>query len=202
MHPNSAFRWDDRAALRGFAEAVGFGMLFAATPDGPRVAHLPFVFLDEDRIGFHLARGNGIVKHLDGRDALLVVNGPEGYISPDWYRLDNNQVPTWNYLAAEFEGPVARLEADALIAQVDALSALQEMQLQPKPVWTRAKMDEGRFEKMLGAIHGFELRVTAWRGTAKLAQNKPEAARLNAADAAEAAGNRALAHLMRELPNG
>lgn len=202
MHPNSAFRWDDRAALRGFAEAIGFGMLFAATPDGPRVAHVPFVFLDEDRIGFHIARGNGIAKHLDGSDALLVVNGPDGYVSPDWYRLDNNQVPTWNYLAAEFEGPVSRMETAALVAQIDALTAAQESRLAPKPVWTRDKMDEGRFEKMIEAVQGFELRVAGWRGTAKLSQNRTEAARLNAADAAEAAGNRALAHLMRELPNG
>mgnify|MGYP003594927826 CR=1 FL=1 len=202
MHPNSAFRWDDRAALRNFAEAIGFGMLFAATPDGPRVAHVPFVFLDESRIGFHIARGNAIAKHLDGRDALLVVNGPEGYISPDWYQLDNNQVPTWNYLAAEFEGPVSRMEAAGLVTQIDALTAVQETRLAPKPVWTRSKMDEGRFEKMIEAVQGFELRVAGWRGTAKLGQNRPEAARLNAAEAAEAAGNRALAHLMRELPNG
>jgi transcriptional regulator len=202
VHPNSAFRWDDRAALRGFAEAIGFGMLFAPTPDGPRVAHVPLVFLDEGRIGFHIARGNGIAKHLNGSDALLVVNGPDGYVSPEWYQLDNNQVPTWNYLAAEFEGPVKRMETGRLIAQIDALTAAQESQLAPKPVWTRDKMDEGRFEKMLGAIQGFELRVTGWRGTAKLSQNKPEAARLSAAGAAEAAGNCALAHLMRELPNG
>ena len=202
MHPNSAFRWDDHAALRGFAEAIGFGMLFAATADGPRVAHIPFVFLDADRIGFHVARGNGIAKHLDGRDALLVVNGPDGYVSPDWYELDNNQVPTWNYLAVEFEGTLSRMETAGLVAQMDALTATHESRLSPKPVWTRSKMDGSRFEKMIEAGHGFELRITGWRGTAKLSQNKTEAARLNAARAAQASGNRALAHLMRELPNG
>lgn len=202
MHPNSAFRWEDRAALRSFAEAVGFGMLFAATPDGPRVAHIPFVFLDADRVGFHVARGNGITKHLDGRDALLVVNGPDGYVSPDWYELDNNQVPTWNYLAVEFEGPVSRMETAGLVDQMDRLTATHESRLSPKQVWTRGKMDGGRFEKMLDAIQGFELRISGWRGTAKLGQNKTEAARLNAARGAESSGNRALAHLMRELPNG
>ena len=109
MHPNSAFRWDDRDALRAFAREVGFGMLFAATPDGPRVAHLPFVFLDDDRIAFHTARGNVIAKHLDGTEALFVVNGPDAYISPDWYELGNDQVPTWNYLALEMQGPVRQI---------------------------------------------------------------------------------------------
>lgn len=201
MHPNSVFRWDDRGALRSFAEAVGFGMVFASTPDGPRVAHVPFVFLDESRIGFHLARGNGIAKHLDGGDALLLVNGPDGYISPDWYGIDD-QVPTWNYLAAEFEGPVKQMNSDELVAQVEALSMMQEERLAPKPAWTRDKMSDGLFMKMMGAIRGFEIRVAGWRGTSKLGQNKSEVVRLRAADAVESVGNKALAHLMRELPNG
>jgi transcriptional regulator len=27
----------------------------------------------------------------------LIVNGVDGYISPDWYGIDG-QVPTWNYV--------------------------------------------------------------------------------------------------------
>ena len=173
-------------------------MVFAATPDGLRVAHVPFVFLADDRIGFHLARGNGLTRHLDGQEALYVINGPDGYISPDWYGLDD-QVPTWNYLALELEGPVRRMSQDELVAQVDALSAEQEARLSPKPVWTRGKMSSGLFERMTGAIVGFELSIRAWRGTAKLGQNKDAESRRKAADAAEAAGRPAIAHLMREF---
>ena len=199
MHPNAAFRWDDRDALRAFAREIGFGMLFAGTPDGPRVAHLPFVFLDDDRIAFHTARGNGIAKHLDGTEALFVVNGPDAYISPDWYELGNDQVPTWNYLALEMQGPVRRMSDDELTAQADALTAEQEARLAPKPEWTRHKMSDGLFAKMRGAIIGFEMRVTAWRSTAKLGQNKPKEARDRVADALDARGQKAMALLMREL---
>ena len=199
MHPNAAFRFDDRDALRAFAREIGFGTVFAATPDGPRVAHVPFVFLDDDRIGFHLARGNGLTKHLDKAEALFVVNGPDGYISPDWYGMDD-QVPTWNYLALELQGPVRRMSADELTAQVDALTIEQESRLAPKPEWTRAKMSAGLFDKMLGAIVGFEMAVTAWRSTAKLGQNKPADVRNLAADALDARGNKAVALLMRQLP--
>ena len=199
MHPNAAFRFDDRDALRAFAHEIGFGTVFAATPDGPRVAQVPFVFLDDDRIGFHLARGNGLTKHLDKAEALFVVNGPDGYISPDWYDMDD-QVPTWNYLALELQGPVRRMSADELTAQVDALTVEQESRLAPKPEWTRAKMSAGLFDKMLGAIVGFEMTVTAWRSTAKLGQNKPADARNLAADALDARGNKAVALLMKQLP--
>ncbi len=200
MHPNAAFRWDDPDALRLFAREIGFGMLFAATPDGPRVAHVPFVLLDDDRIGLHVARGNGIAKHLDGAEALFVVNGPDAYISPDWYEMDHNQVPTWNYLAVEMQGPVRRMSQDELVAQVDALSAEQERRLAPKAEWTRQKMDAAIFDKMTGAIIGFELRVTAWRSTAKLGQNKPAEARARVAHQLDAQGRNAIAHLMRNLP--
>ena len=199
MHPNSSFRWEDRDALRAFAREIGFGTIFAATPDGPRVAHVPFVFLDEDRIGFHLARGNGLTKHLAGMEALFVVNGPDAYISPDWYGLDHNQVPTWNYLALEMQGEVAKLDQDGLIAQVEAVTSAQEARLSPKPEWSRDKMDSGVFDKMLGAITGFEMRITAWRSTAKLGQNKPAEAREKVARALDKRGQKAIALLMRNL---
>ena len=50
---------------------------------------------------------------------------------------------------------------------------------------------------MRRAIVGFRLEIAAWRGTIKLGQNKPEAARLAAADGAEASGRRGIAHWMR-----
>jgi transcriptional regulator len=199
MHPNSAFRWDDRDAMRAFAAEIGFGQLFLTTPDGPHVAHVPFVFLDDDRIAFHLARGNAIAKHLDGAEALFVINGPDGYISPDWYGIDD-QVPTWNYVALELQGVARKMDEAALIAQADALSEMQEKRLAPKPVWTRGKMADGLFDKMLRAIVGFEMEATAWRSTVKLGQNKSAEVRAAAADGAEAAGNPAIAHLMRNLP--
>lgn len=199
MHPSAAFRWEDRGAMRAFAAEIGFGMLFLGTPDGPRVAHLPFVFLDDDRIGFHIARGNALTKHLDGAEGLFVVNGPDGYISPDWYGTDD-QVPTWNYVALELQGPLRKMDEAELTAQIDALSENQEARLVPKPVWTRNKMTDGYFDKLLRGIFGFEMTVTAWRSTAKLGQNKTAEVRAAAADGAEAAGNRAIAHLMRNVP--
>lgn len=199
MHPNSTFRWEDRAAMRALVCELGFGQLFAATPDGPRVAQVPVVWLDDDTLGLHVARGNGITRHLDGATGLFTALGPDGYISPDWYRLGPDQVPTWNYIAVELEGTMRRMSDDKLVAQLDQLSAEQEAKLAPKAPWTRDKMDTKLFAKMTTAIVGFRLEIQAWRGTLKLGQNKPEAARLSAADGAEASGRRGIAHWMRSL---
>ena len=61
-------------------------------------------------------------------------------------------------------------------------------------------MADGYFEKMLRGILGFHMDITAWRGTCKLGQNKPDAARNAAADGAEQAGKADIADLMRHLP--
>lgn len=184
--------------MRAFVREIAFGQLFAATTDGPRLAQVPAVWTGDTTLGLHLARGNALTRHLDGATAVLAVLGPDGYISPDWYGLDVDQVPTWNYAAVELEGTVRRMDRDALVAQVDELTAEHEARL-PKAAWTREKMDPRRFDAMLNGITGFTLEVTAWRGTLKLGQNKPDAARLAAADASDAAGRRGIAQLMRGL---
>lgn len=199
MHPNSTFRWEDRVAMRALVAELGFGQLFAATADGPRVAQVPVVWLDQDTLGLHVARGNGIVRHLDGATGLFTALGPDGYVSPDWYGLGPDQVPTWNYVAVELEGTMRRMSDDELVAQLDQLSAEQEGKLAPKAPWTRDKMDPKLFGKMTTAIVGFRLEIAGWRGTLKLGQNKPDAARLSAADGAEASGRRGIAHWMRSL---
>lgn len=171
MHPNAHFAWTDIAAMHAFVTARAFGHIFTQTPDGPMVAHAPVVVTADGNLQFHLARANRLVPHLDGATALISVAGDYAYVSPDWYTKPD-QVPTWLYRAVEADGTVRRLDRDGLIAQLDALSTAMEQPLAPKPVWTRGKMTEGKFEAMLPGIVGFEMQVTAMRGTLKVNQHK------------------------------
>ena len=197
MHPNPAFRSDDRALAETLIDELGFAMVFLTTPDGPRVAHTPLVSAGDGTVRFHLSRGNALTKHLADAEALVVVNGPDGYVSPRWY-ADPNQVPTWNYVALELEGPVRRLDGPETTALLDALSARHEARIAGAP-WTRDKMDPARFRQLLGGIVGFELEVHAWRPTLKLSQNKPADDRQRVADGLEASGAAGIAQLMRRL---
>jgi len=199
MHPNSAFRprQDDLAEL--LVREIGFAAIFAGTPDGPRVAHAP-VLLADDRatLQFHLARGNALTRHLDGASALAVVQGPDAYVSASWY-TDPDQVPTWNYVAIEMEGVARKLDDAELVAQLDTLSANHEARVGANPPWTRTKMNPALFSKITGAITGFEIRITAWRPTIKLSQNKSADERERVIEGIEATGHGALAQLMRHL---
>ena len=193
MHPNPRFRetgdWLDFADVRGFAH------IFAATPAGPMAVHAP-VTREESTLNFHVARGNRIAAHLDGAAVVASVVGVDGYISPNWYADRTNQVPTWNFVAVEIEGVANALDDAGLIAQLDALAARHEPRVNPGNPWTRGKMDDAVFARMLGAIRGFRIEVTAIRETVKLSQHKSDADQAATVAGLHAAGQHALADAM------
>lgn len=194
MHPDPAFR-PDQASLLEQAAAIGFAHLFVATPTGPMVAHAPLT-PHGDRLRFHLARYNRLHPHLDGATVLASIGGQDGYISPNWYERPGNQVPTWNYVTIEVEGIARSLPEAALLDQLDTLADRHE----PRPApWTRAKTDPAAIATMLRAIEGFEIEVTAIRGTTKLSQNKNAADRAGVIAGLRDRGEYALADAMAAL---
>jgi transcriptional regulator len=196
MHSNRSFHWADREAMLAFIGEISFAHLFAAAPEGPLVAHAPLVVTRDGNLRFHLSRANPLARHLDGAIALASLAGPDGYISPDWYGIDD-QVPTWNYVTVEARGPVRLLSDTDLVALLDDLSAAHEARLAPKRPWTRAKMGPGLFDGMLKSIIGFEMAVETLNGTRKLGQNKKPEQIENAAAGLAGAGRSDMAALMR-----
>jgi transcriptional regulator len=197
MHPNPLFRTDDRALLEALIDEVGFGMVFAQTSDGPRVAHTPLLSTGDGAVQFHLARGNALTRYLPGQEALVVINGPDAYVTPRWY-ADPNTVPTWDYVALELEGPVRKMAEEGLVGLLDALVERHEARI-PGDAWTRDQVEEANFHRMLCVIVGFEMEVRAWRPTLKLSQNKSAEDRATIADGLDAHGSPALAALIRTL---
>lgn len=173
MHPDPAFAMTS-AAAQTFARDVAFAHVFVSGPAGIAVIHAPVIVTAAGDLHLHVSRRNRAVPMLAGARALASFGGTGAYVSPDWY-VAEGQVPTWNYVAVEAEGTVEPLDEAALVAQVDAVGDDHEARLSPKPAWTRDKMPDGRFDAMLRAIAGYAIRVEAWRGTAKLSQNKPPA---------------------------
>lgn len=202
MHPNKLFGAEDRHQLFAFVKERGFGTIVAQTSDGLRGVSVPFVTdVGADRLRFHISRGNRLVSAFGAEcDVMVIVNGPDAYVSPDWYE-SANQVPTWNYVAVHLQGICRPLPEDALPIQLDDLSAHFEAQLAPKAPWTTAKMDPRIYERMRGHILPFEIEVTAIEGTWKLSQNKHGAdyeGAIAGLEGAGDAGSAAIAKLMRE----
>lgn len=203
MHPNPVFRRQSREWALAFARERGFGALTVAGPEGVLAAHVPFV-LDEDRVLAHLVRVNPLARHLRDRpaDALLIVSGPDGYVSPDWYG-EAQMVPTWNYVAVHLRGELRLLDDAALRPILDRLSHAFETRLAPKPPWKTDKVDDGLLNRMMRQIVPVEMSLEAVDSTAKLNQNRRDAARAGAAAALAAGGSpgmetETLAALMQE----
>lgn len=202
MHPNPLFRTEDRGACERLIEDIGFGMVFAATPDGPRVAHTPLLSDGGDgesrwTVRFHLARSNAVTRHLDGATALVVVNGPDAYISPRWY-ANRNTVPTWDYVALELEGQVRQMDDAGLEAFLHAAIARHEGKLSGIP-WRAEEASEQMWAGLFRGIAGFELEVLAWRPTFKLSQKKSAGERAQIAQGLDTAGHAALADRIRNF---
>jgi transcriptional regulator len=203
MHPNPAFRKVNDDATLAFLRARAFGVLAVNAEGGPLLSHVPFLMSeDATSADMHLVRSNPIAR-LDDVPAVIAVSGPDGYVSPDWYGIDD-QVPTWNYVAVHIRGRLGRLPDGAMRDMLDRQSAAYETRLLPKRPWTADKMSAGALDRLMRSIRPFRLRVERIDATWKLNQNKPESARHAAAAAIAGAGvgqeTGALGRLMRDPP--
>jgi transcriptional regulator len=199
MHPAPYHQEDDRAKLEAHLADYSFATLCVAAEGRPLLAQVPVVLRrlpDGLVLDFHVAKRNAMAPFLvEGVRAVALSAGPHAYVSPDWLAGHNN-VPTWNCVSVEAEGPLTPLGPDDLIALLDDLSLQEEARLAPKKPWTRDKADADYIERLVGIIAGARLHIERLEGTIKLSQNKSEADR---AAVAAALGDNAIAGLMRAL---
>jgi len=207
MHPSPAFRQTPEARNIAFVRQRSFGTLAISADDGPLLSHIPFQLSEDGKLlEAHLIRSNPILPLLkEPQKAVVSVLGADGYISPDWYGIDD-QVPTWNYIAVHVRGTL-RLGDPAEIPDVlDRVSQNMEERLLPKPVWKREKMSGDVFERMTRQIMPIFMDVETIDGTWKLSQNKPEGVPTRAAQHLQETGfgseTEELARLMKSTEFG
>lgn len=207
MHPNPIYHTADTARNLAYARERGFGVLTIAGADGPLVSHVPFLLSQDGALAeLHLVRSNPIVRALSGpAKAILAVSGPDSYISPDWYGMED-QVPTWNYVAVHLKGTLELAPPDTMRDLLDRQSAAYESRLAPKVPWKVEKVSAPTLDRLMRMIVPCRMAVTAVDGTWKFSQNKPDAARESAAAMAETYGFgsevRVLAAMMRGARGG
>ncbi|MFK7761889.1 MAG: FMN-binding negative transcriptional regulator [Roseobacter sp.] len=203
MHPNPVFHTQNIVQNLAYARDRAFGVLAVNGEHGPLLSHIPFLLDDDGKtLWLHLVRSNPIVRALkEPRRATIAVSGPNSYISPDWYEVDD-QVPTWNYVAVHISGPLELRPQEELHALLDRQSAFFENRLQPKTPWTTDKMSDGVMDRMMRAIVPCRMEVSAVEGTWKLNQNKPDDVRQKAAEYVEAFGQGVDLHILAALMRG
>jgi transcriptional regulator len=160
-------------ALHGLIRAYPFATLVTRAADGLTANHLPFERVGEVLHG-HVARGNELAQ-LDGAQVLLVFQGPDGYISPNWYPSKHEtgrEVPTWNYAVVHVHGRLRVIDDTTWLRRLLETLTDHHEAGQPQP-WKISDAPEDHIEKSLRAIVGLEVAIDRIEGKFKLSQNHP-----------------------------
>lgn len=193
----------DPVRLRDLVAAHGWATLVSATGGGPVVSHLPVIPDpeapgDELTILGHLARADAELHELGRHDVVVIIEGPEGYISPGTYHAAP-YVPTWNFVVAHLHGRPDVLDAEQTYRVLERTVEHFEAG-RPEP-W-RLETVEDYAQEIAPYATGFRLRPARVAGKHKLSQDKPHEVALRAAAALDVDGphgNRALAAAMRRV---
>ena len=159
--------------LHGLIRDYPFATVVANAAGGLAANHLPFELVGGVLHG-HVARGNELAQ-LDGAEVLLVFQGPDGYISPNWYptkQETHREVPTWNYAVVHVHGRLKVIDDAAWLRRL--LETLTDRHEAGQPQrWKITDAPDDHIEKSLRAIVGLEVAVERIEGKFKLNQNHP-----------------------------
>jgi transcriptional regulator len=212
MYVPRHFKPDDEA-VRELLRHVGAADLITATADGILSTMLPLVH-DEpaSRTGLglwgallgHVARNNGQWRAPAIGDAMVIVRGPDAYISPGWYatkREHGRVVPTWNYITAHVYGRLVVHDDPAWVeANVRRLTAQHEAG-RDSP-WSVDDAPEAYIAGQLKAIVGVEVVIDRVEAKFKLSQNRSDADIAGAIEGLEERGEQGVSAAMRDLGRG
>jgi transcriptional regulator len=174
--------------------------LITATENGLLATFLPLIHEPASaspdagpagRLMGHVARNNAQWKTPALDEALVIVRGPEAYISPSWYATKAEHgrvVPTWNYITAHIHGRlVVHDDRRWVEANVRALVARHEAR-QPRP-WSVEDAPDAYIDGQLKAIVGVEVVISRIEAKLKLSQNRSKADVAGAIDGLRAVGD-------------
>jgi transcriptional regulator len=171
---------EDEQEIRAMVAGIGSAQLVTVGPDGYPLATLLPVIWEGDTVIAHMARANPHWTQIeDGSPVLLVVAGPQAYISPSWYASKTEHgrvVPTWNYSTVQISGRArTHQDADWLRAAVNDL--VERHEAHREVPWSTADAPGKYITGQLRAIVGIEIAVERVEGKAKLSQNRSTADR-------------------------
>ncbi len=188
MYSPQHFDPPDAQALRALIDAAPLATLVVMTPQGLDANLIPMEFAPDEgphgTLRGHVARANPLWREaLPEHEALAVFQGPQAYISPNWYptkRKHGKVVPTWNYMVVQARGTLRAIDDTTwLRALVGRLTDRHESR--SAVPWQVSDAPADYIAQMLGAIVGIEIRLSALSAKWKLSQNRGHADRLGVA---------------------
>lgn len=177
MYLPKHFQADPRQT-RELLSGIRAADLVSPTADGLFATFLPLLY-DEAAEGLgslvgHVARKNDHWRLAPSGESLVIVHGPDAYISPGWYaskREHGRVVPTWNYLTAHIHGQLV-IHDDPVWLERLVRRLTDRYERERAAPWSVDDAPRGYVDGQLAAIVGVELRITRIEAKAKLGQNR------------------------------
>ena len=174
MYIPSKFKVDDAGKLAQFMAANSFATVITEAEGKPFASHLPLLFEPDfapsGKLLGHMARANAQWRHFaDGREVLVIFQGPHAYISPRWYGA-GIEVPTWNYAVVHAYGTPHVMNEDARFESL-LHRTIRFYEGDGPDAWP-GNLPPDFTHDLMRAIVGFEIHVTHLEGKFKLGQNR------------------------------
>jgi transcriptional regulator len=139
-------------------------------PGGLVASHYP-ILLDEDSaqlaVVSHVGKPDEELHGLGRHEAMLIVQGRHGYISPSWYAPGQAPIPTWNFSVAHCYGTPQILDAESNLRVLTRLTEHFERRV-PRP----ALLDPELGARMSRGTVGYRMVIERFVCKVKLSQNK------------------------------
>jgi len=209
MYQPKSFQQDNVDEMKAMMKAYPLASLVTTGQHGTQANHIPLILKEvavgEHVLWGHLAKANPLWQELDNSASVLAIfHGPNGYVSPNYYPTKQEHgkvVPTWNYVAVHVRGELAFIHEDEW--KLEMLNMLtQQHESQQKDPWSVSDAPKEFTQSLLGAIVGFEIKVTAIDGKWKAGQNQPNKNRQGTIDGLSVSQNpadRKMAEVMTDM---
>ena len=168
IYTPDGFRGDQKSAMELVADYPFATLMTVIDHEEPQITYLP-LSLEDKALWGHMAKSNPHWRRFAQGRTMALFHGPHAYVSPSWYSVPADNVPTWNYAVVHFSGPPEILNQAGTRRVV-------------KQLVTRFDPDGGvtgaeKIEKLLDGIVGFRIPIMRAETKFKMSQNKPEADR-------------------------
>ncbi|WP_291381701.1 FMN-binding negative transcriptional regulator [Demequina sp.] len=178
MRPNPDYAMTDLADVAALLHDHPWCTIVSHAPGRGIVAsHYP-VLVDDDADGFsvfsHVGKPDERLHELGEHELTIIVEGPQGYISPGWYGV-SPAVPTWNFVVAHLTGTPEVVSLEENLRLMDRLVDFFEDQAET-PTGLHASAANTAYAKRI--VHGtvaFRMTVDRFEAKCKMSQDKPDA---------------------------
>ena len=168
------YKNENLAEIKDFLNHNSFGILVNQLDGKPWATHIPLE-LDrteegKDVLVSHISKANPQWKSFESNtEVLCIFNGPHAYVSSSWYQEE--EVPTWNYIAVHVYGKIKILNEDETMASLHKL--VDKYEKDSKKPLSLNDLSPKTLRQVKGIV-AFQIEISDIQAAYKLSQTRPQ----------------------------